>query len=692
MSSYVILFVIVTRFFLKKMPKIFSYMLWFVVLFRLICPFSFQSIISLVPKNIKVGTDFITNVQTEVKNMSEVSETTVILNKPVDDKSKKEWNKESKFQNRENDLDTFIQEVNRNQIKNKNDIDDKKDKSSLGEIKQNSIDWLPIIITSASFIWMFGISGLILYTVFSTCKLKRKIRNIAIDKNSFIKRNKNQKDLIPVLEISEIRTAFVFGMVQPKIFLPNNLPEKEKQYILKHEEIHIRRYDYIIKPIAFFITCVHWFNPLVWVAYSMMSEDMELSCDECVIKELGSEIKKEYSKSLLNLSLYRQEKQKTFIQFGENNIKERVKNVLNYKKPAFAAMFIAIIIVVSIGFGLAGNPKSKKISNTLNSKKTAFPQKGEDSIWNQCAELSDEKIQVVVDDIKERMIYKYNDLYELGTFHFRVYNYQAKDTYAFVDIEASVKMASIENEKNSNFIKGMREAAEELTNKEAKQKAIELVDKEEKRLQTTYFIPEEENTGFSYRVKILFDESEEFHYQLYYFNPETNETTIMGEYEKIDLYQRKLEGRNTIYEAVMQQQKKDWQMCHYKNDSYYIDMSVWIPEDWTYELINTMDRKEETLQSHGMMIYIEGDKKNYMYLRSCKEAVIYEAPNQEEYTNGYLYWDNTEGIKTGCIIFKNTDEKNGIYFNIEESVYEKNEVIILDIIKNATIKHTNNKK
>ena len=149
------------------------------------------------------------------------------------------------------------------------------------------------------------------------------------------------------------------GVFRPKIYLPSNLNDTEQSYILLHEQTHIKRFDHIIKLISFFVLCVHWFNPLVWVAFYLSGKDIEMSCDESVIKRLGNEVKKDYSTSLLTLATGRRIVGGTPLAFGEGDTKVRVKNVLNYKKLAFWMIVVSIIAIVIAIITLTTNPKEK---------------------------------------------------------------------------------------------------------------------------------------------------------------------------------------------------------------------------------------------------------------------------------------------------------------------------------------------
>lgn len=301
-SSYVILFIIGIRFFLEKLPKIYSYSLWSVVLLRLTIPFSFQSIFSLIRINTKV------------------------IPKDI--------------------VYTGLPQINSGITA----IDRAVNNSLPAPVIGASVNPMQIWIGLGQSIWILGLIGLTIYSIITTMKLSRKLKSaVHIVDN--------------IYENTIIQTPFVFGLVNPKIYLPKDLSEIEKQYIIKHEQTHIKRNDHIIKFIAFIVVSIHWFNPLVWLAFFLMTEDMELSCDEKVIKELGSEIKKDYSNSLLSLSTGRRIIGGSPIAFGENNTKGRIKNVLNYKKPGFWVSIVAIVVIVVVGVGLLSNPKEILANN-----------------------------------------------------------------------------------------------------------------------------------------------------------------------------------------------------------------------------------------------------------------------------------------------------------------------------------------
>lgn len=301
-SSIVILFVLVARLLLKKAPKIFSYALWSVILFRLVCPFSFESLVSLLPSNPAPISNKILYAQSPQINTGITGIDNVV--------------------NATLPVPAFGASVNPMQIW-----------TFIGEI-----------------VWLAGIAILLLYSVISLIRLQNRLKNAVHEKEN-------------VYLAEHLDTPFVLGIFRPKIYLPAALSPEEKQYILLHEQIHIRRFDHVVKVLSFLVLCVHWFNPLVWVAFFLSGKDMEMSCDEAVIKRLGNDVKKEYSSSLLALATGRRIVSGIPLAFGEGDTKGRIKNVLNYRKPAFWVIVITVLLVAALCVGLMANPKS---STTFN--------------------------------------------------------------------------------------------------------------------------------------------------------------------------------------------------------------------------------------------------------------------------------------------------------------------------------------
>jgi hypothetical protein len=156
-----------------------------------------------------------------------------------------------------------------------------------------------------------------------------------------------------------IEYPFVFGLVKPKIYLPSTLPESEFDYIILHEKYHMKRLDYLIKGFAFAVLCIHWFNPFVWMAFVLASTDMEMSCDEAVLKELGENAKADYSYSLLRFAAGKKHIPATFLAFGEVSPKSRIRNVLNWKKPITSVTICGAVLVGILGILCLTNPPNR---------------------------------------------------------------------------------------------------------------------------------------------------------------------------------------------------------------------------------------------------------------------------------------------------------------------------------------------
>lgn len=312
-GTYVILFILLIRFPLKKVPKIFSYILWVIVLFRLICPYSFSTTFS-----------FLKSISFLNSKTKPIPINIGLLGQPS--------------------VDVGINKVN-------NVINSVLPSAT----PYASTNPMQIILFSISLVWIIGVLILIIYSITSYITLKKKIySSILVCDNVF--------------ECENIQTPFVLGILTPKIYLPTGLDENEKTYILKHEQTHIKRLDHLVKAFAFFVLCIHWFNPFVWLSFIIMSRDLEMSCDEKVIKELGNEIKREYSTSLLKMAVSRRLVSGSPLAFGESNVKNRVKNVLKYKKFSFWVAVAVAILVIVIGIGLISNPKIEKSESVLKSK------------------------------------------------------------------------------------------------------------------------------------------------------------------------------------------------------------------------------------------------------------------------------------------------------------------------------------
>lgn len=281
-ASYVILAVLVARLLLKKAPRKYSYLLWSAVGFRLCCPVSFQWFFSLF------------SLQPFLESLVPETQANALPSLPLD--------AAVSFPN--SSVDSVF---------TGSPVPD----SLLTAVKQESgtvlWPWIGILL------WLTGITVMLIYAVFSYAGLSRQMRTAVLLEGR-------------VWQSDKVRSPFILGFFRPKIYLPFGLEEEAQRYILAHEQYHLRRMDHLIKPAAFFLLTLHWFNPLCWLAFSLMARDMEMSCDEKVLSQ-GENIRKVYSTSLLSFAANRRFPAPSPLTFGEVSVTLRIQNVLNWKKP-----------------------------------------------------------------------------------------------------------------------------------------------------------------------------------------------------------------------------------------------------------------------------------------------------------------------------------------------------------------------
>jgi len=301
-ASIVILVVIGIRQLLKRTPKVFSYALWGIVLLRLLIPISIESPVSIVPD------------QTTISNVMEFNEVLPEIEfETPQDRAYNEWIREN------TPADEPFTQVSRS---------------------FNADVYLTIA-------WLIGMSVMMAASLISYGKLRKRVRVcVPFRKGIYI--------------ADDIDTPFVMGIFRPSIYLPGTLDWAERKYIIAHERHHIRRGDHIFKALGFLALTVHWFNPLVWVAFVLANRDMEMSCDEAVIRKYGADVRGDYAASLLNLATGHRLFAGTPLAFGEGDPTGRVRNLANWKKPAFWVMLLCAVLCVALAVCLLTNPEANR--------------------------------------------------------------------------------------------------------------------------------------------------------------------------------------------------------------------------------------------------------------------------------------------------------------------------------------------
>ena len=296
-ASWLVMAVLILRLVLKKAPKWVNVLLWGIVAVRLICPFSFESALSLIPSADTFPEKAISGPSFDVQ--------TGIT--PVD--------------NRINDYlgDRYFEGVT---------------------VPANNGNHMMNIL---SMVWMIGILLLIAYTVISYWRLHREIDTAVRYKDN-------------LFQSENVSSPFVLGLIKPRIYLPFSINGQDLEHVVSHEQAHIRRKDHWWKPLGFLLLTIHWFNPFMWLSYVLLCRDIELACDEKVIRELGNEQRADYTQALVACSINRRTIAACPLAFGEVGVKERVKSVMNYQKPAFGIVILAVIACVGVAVCFLTNP------------------------------------------------------------------------------------------------------------------------------------------------------------------------------------------------------------------------------------------------------------------------------------------------------------------------------------------------
>lgn len=312
-AVWLILAVIILRAVLKKAPKFINLILWALVGFRLICPFSFESVLSLIP-----------SAETIPSNIQ-------VSSSPA--------------------IDSGINAVN--EIVNP--------VISVVAETPYTIGFSPIdmVLKIAFAGWLSGIGVMLIYSAISYFRLHRTVR-------ASIRYNDD------IYLCDNIKSPFILGMFRPKIYLPSDITAQQINSVIAHEKAHIKRLDHIWKPLGFAVLSVHWFNPFVWIAYNLLCRDIEYACDEKVIKTMETEDKKTYSEALLSLSIPKRSLSACPLAFGEVGVKSRIKSVLSYKKPALWIIIVSVVALVAVAIGFMTNPANSQINGKVYAPKKFY--------------------------------------------------------------------------------------------------------------------------------------------------------------------------------------------------------------------------------------------------------------------------------------------------------------------------------
>lgn len=300
-ASWLILAVLVLRVVLKKAPKWVMPLLWSVVALRLVCLFSIESALSLIPSAETIPSEIVTETREPV--LYEQATLDIVTNPTLPSAA----------------------EV------------------PVGVSRQQA----QVDFNIYSVLWLAGMAALLVHALVSAGKLKRKLATAILLRDN-------------IYESEFVDSPFVFGVVKPNIYLPMHMDEGTAAYVIAHERAHLARRDHWWKVLGYLVLALHWFNPLVWVAYILFCRDIELACDEKVVRGLDGAARADYSQALLSCAAPKRAVAACPLAFGEGNIKTRVKSALHYKKPAFWVAAAAVLAVVIVAVCFLTNPRSER--------------------------------------------------------------------------------------------------------------------------------------------------------------------------------------------------------------------------------------------------------------------------------------------------------------------------------------------
>ena len=300
-ASWLILSVLVLRVVLKKAPKWVMPLLWGVVALRLVCLFSIESALSLIPSAETIPSEIVTETREPV--LYEQATLDIVTNPTLPSAA----------------------EV------------------PVGVSRQQA----QVDFNIYSVLWLAGMAALLVHALVSAGKLKRKLATAILLRDN-------------IYESEFVDSPFVFGVVKPNIYLPMHMDEGTAAYVIAHECAHLARRDHWWKVLGYLVLALHWFNPLVWVAYILFCRDIELACDEKVVRGLDGAARADYSQALLSCAAPKRAVAACPLAFGEGNIKTRVKSALHYKKPAFWVAAAAVLAVVIVAVCFLTNPRSER--------------------------------------------------------------------------------------------------------------------------------------------------------------------------------------------------------------------------------------------------------------------------------------------------------------------------------------------
>ena len=301
-AVWMVLAVLVVRLLFKKVPRSFTVFLWALVGVRLACPFALESIFSLIPSAETVPAQILYDRAPAIQ--SGISSINAVVNPILSE--------------------------------------------SMAPAPLTSVNPMQLVILLGWNVWILGMLVMALYIAVSYLRLRFQVRvALCLQDNVYI--------------CDQVHNPFILGIFRPRIYLPSALDEQQRKFVLAHEHAHLQRRDHWWKPLGFLLLTVHWFNPVLWIAYCLLCRDIEFACDEKVIANMDAQQKKGYSEALVACSLQHRLVMACPLAFGEVGVKARIQSVLHYKKPAFWIVLVALILCAAVAVGFLTDPVSQPL-------------------------------------------------------------------------------------------------------------------------------------------------------------------------------------------------------------------------------------------------------------------------------------------------------------------------------------------
>lgn len=300
-ATWTVLAVVLVRGLLRRAPKAYAVALWALVGVRLVCPVLIESVLSLIPSAEIVSPDILMAEQPTI--YTGVNALNSVVNPVMSE--------------------------------------------HLAPTAGDSVNPMQVLVVVASLVWAAGVMAMLLYSLISYLRMRRKVKvSLCYRDNIYF--------------CDAVTTPFIFGILNPRIYVPSGMEKTQLAYVVAHEQAHIKRKDHLWKPLGFFLLSVYWFNPALWLAYVLFARDIEFACDEKVIKEMDGNARKGYAEALVACSMQKRTVFVCPLAFGEVGVKNRIKSVRNYKKPAFWIVLLAVVAGALVAVCFLTNPKTKE--------------------------------------------------------------------------------------------------------------------------------------------------------------------------------------------------------------------------------------------------------------------------------------------------------------------------------------------